>query len=346
MGEPRLALMSRHSDAEQTTDSKENYEELFSPHVDHTQHRHGMVPGIFFCQYGPHETSRMEISMGQLDGQVAVITGAASGMGLATAERFVAEGASVVIADFNADNGQAAADRLGDTCRFTKCDVAVEDDVAAAVDLALTAFGKLDVIFNNAGVGGAFGPITEINVDDWDETFAILTKGVFLGTKHAARAMIDQGTGGSIINTASIAGIGGGAGPQAYSAAKAAVISLTKTTAVELAPHSIRVNAICPGLIFTPLMHSGDEEDAERVAMEFQPLQQRGEGADIAGCALWLAGRDSSFVSGESITVDGALMASAPAIHGRAKNTRNLHRNVGMAHGTTGRPARSQRLNS
>jgi len=282
--------------------------------------------------------------MGQLAGRVAVITGAASGMGLATAERFIVEGASVVIADFNAQSGAAAADRLGEQCRFTKCDVAVEADVAAAIALATDAFGRLDVVFNNAGVGGAFGPITEIDGDDWDETFAILTKGVFLGTKHAARVMIDQGTGGSIINTASIAGIGGGAGPQAYSAAKAGVINLTKTTAVELAPHGIRVNAICPGLIFTPLMHSGDEADAERVMQQFQPLKRRGEGSHIAGTALFLAGDDSAFASGESITVDGALLAAGPAIHGQAKNTRNLHRNVGMAHGTTGKPARVQRL--
>jgi len=282
--------------------------------------------------------------MGQLDGQVAVITGAASGMGLATAERFIAEGASVVIADFNVENGTAAADRLGDKCRFTKCDVAVEDDVAAAIELATDAFGKLNIVFNNAGIGGAFGPITEIGVDDWDATFAILTKGVFLGTKHAARVLIDQGTGGSIINTASIAGIGGGAGPQAYSAAKAAVINLTKTTAVELAPHMIRVNAICPGLIYTPLMHSGDVDDADRVMHAYQPMKMRGEGKHIAGTALFLAGEDSAFISGEAITVDGALLANGPAIHGQAKNTRNLHRNVGMAHGTTGKPATVRRL--
>ncbi len=282
--------------------------------------------------------------MSQLEGRVAVITGAASGMGLATAERFIAEGASVVIADFNATNGHAAAERLGDRCRFTKCDVAVEDDVAAAIALATDAFGRLDIVFNNAGVGGAFGPITEINADDWDTTFAILTKGVFLGIKHAARALIAQGTGGSIINTASIAGRGGGAGPQAYSAAKAAVINLTKTTAVELAEHGIRVNAICPGLIYTPLMHSGDVDDADRVMQEFQPLKMRGEGHHIAGCALWLASDDSAFVSGEEITVDGALMASGPRIHGQAKNTRNLHRNVGIAYGTTGQPAVNTRL--
>jgi len=280
----------------------------------------------------------------KLKGRVAVITGGASGMGLATAERFIDEGASVVIADFNADAGQAAAERLGDRCRFTRCDVAVEDDVAAAVALATDAFGRLDIMFNNAGIGGAFGPITELKADDWDTTFAVLVKGVFLGTKHSARVLIDQGEGGSIINTASIAGLGGGGGPQAYSAAKAAVVNLSRTTAVELAPHSIRVNAICPGLIFTPLMHSGDEADAERVMREFQPLPKRGEASDIAGVALWLASDDSAFVSGESITVDGALLASGPRIFGEVKNTKNLHRMVGIAHGTTGQAASVQRL--
>jgi len=262
--------------------------------------------------------------MGQLDGRVAVITGGASGMGLATAERFIAEGASVVIADLNATNGAAAAEHLGDQCRFTRCDVSVE--------------------FNNAGLGGAFGPITEIDGDDWDHTFAVLTKGVFLGTKYASKAMIAQGSGGSIINTASVAGLGGGAGPQAYSAAKAAVINLTKTTAVELAPHGIRVNAICPGLIFTPLLHSGDVDDADRIMQQVQPLKLRGEGKHIAGTALFLAGQDSAFVSGEAITVDGALMASGPQVFGKARNTRNMHRNVGFAQGTTGKPSTVTRL--
>lgn len=281
---------------------------------------------------------------GQLAGKVAVITGAASGMGLATAERFVAEGAKVVIADFNAEAGRTAAEALGPSARFTRCDVSVEDDVAAAVALATDAFGRLDVMFNNAGIGGAFGPITEIEVDHWDATFAVLVRGVFLGTKHAARVLIEQGDGGSIINTASVAGLGGGAGPQAYSAAKAAVVNLTTTTALELAPHSIRVNAICPGVIFTPLMHGGDVEDAEAMVEELQPLPKRGEGADIAGAALWLAGDDSAFVSGQSIAVDGALLAAGPRIFGRLKNTRNVHRMVGMAHGTTGQAPVARRL--
>lgn len=282
--------------------------------------------------------------MGQLEGKVAVITGAASGMGLATAQRFVAEGASVVIADFNAVDGARAADDLGASARFARCDVAVEDDVAAAIDLAVQSFGRLDVMFNNAGIGGAFGPITEIDADEWDATFAVLVRGVFLGIKHAARVMIRQGDGGSIINTASIAGLGGGGGPQAYSSAKAAVVNLSQTTALELAPHLIRVNAICPGLIFTPLMHQGDEADAERVMRELQPMPRRGEPADIAGAALWLAGGDSEFVSGQAITVDGAITAAGTRAFGRLTGTTKMHRISGMAHGTTGRAPTVRRL--
>lgn len=286
---------------------------------------------------------------GRLAGKVAVVTGGASGMGRSTVERFLAEGASVVIGDLNADAGRAFVEELtgvglGDHARFTRTDVAVEDDVAAMTDLAVEAFGRLDVVFNNAGIGGAFGPITELEVDAWDETFAILVRSVMLGTKHAARVMIPQGTGGSIINTASIAGMGGGAGPQAYSAAKAAVISLAKTTALELAPHRIRVNAICPGLIFTPLMHSGNEEQAEEIMSELQPWPDRGQGEDIAGMALFLASDDSKFVSGQELVVDGAILAAGPRVHGRMHNSRNLHRMSGMAYGTTGKAASVRRL--
>ena len=217
---------------------------------------------------------------GALESKVAIVTGGASGMGLATVRRFLEEGASVVVGDLNAENGRTVIEELNaegyeGKVSFTVTDVSVEDDVAAMTELAVDAYGRLDVVFNNAGIGGAFGPITELEVDDWDKTFHILVRSIFLGTKHAARIMIDQGQGGSIINTASIAGMGGGAGPQAYSAAKAAVVSLSKTTAVELAPHNIRVNAICPGVIFTPLMHSGNEEQAEEVIAEIQPLSKR-----------------------------------------------------------------------
>ena len=176
-----------------------------------------------------------------LTDRVAVITGGASGIGKATVLRFLAEGAKVVVGDFNAENGQALVDEVGDPDRllFIRTDVAEEAEVEALIRAAVESFGGLDVLFNNAGVGGAFGPLTEISVEDWDRTFAVLVRSVFPGTKHAARVMIEQGRGGSIINTASVAGLGGGGGPLAYSAAKAAVINLTYGSAVELAgaPH-------------------------------------------------------------------------------------------------------------
>ena len=286
---------------------------------------------------------------GRLAGKTAIVTGGASGMGRDTVELFLAEGASVVIGDLNADSGRALMDDLtaagdGERARFTRTDVSVEDDVAAMTELAVEAFGRLDVVFNNAGIGGAFGPITELDVEAWDETFAVLVRAVMLGTKHAARVMIPQGTGGSIINTASIAGLGGGAGPQAYSAAKSAVISLAQTTGLELAPHRIRVNAICPGVIFTPLMHSGNEAQAEEVMAEMQPWPDRGEGTDIAAMALFLASDESSFVTGQHVVVDGAMLAAGPRIHGRMHNTRNLHRMAGMAYGSTGKAATVRRL--
>tara|TARA_Y100000746_G_scaffold224769_1_gene227688 strand:- start:216 stop:1082 length:867 start_codon:yes stop_codon:yes gene_type:complete len=286
---------------------------------------------------------------GQLESKVAIVTGGASGMGLATVRRFLEEGASVVVGDLNSDNGrqlleELSADGYGEKVRFTVTDVSVEDDVAAMTELALDAFGRLDIVFNNAGIGGAFGPITELEVDDWDTTFHVLVRSVFLGTKHAAKVLIEQGQGGSIINTASIAGMGGGAGPQAYSAAKAAVVSLSKTTAVELAPHDIRVNAICPGVIFTPLMHSGNEEQAEEVIEEIQPLSKRGEGSDIAGMAVFLAGDDSLFVTGQEHIVDGGLLASGPRMIGRLHNSRNLHRMAGMAYGSSGQVPTFRRL--
>ena len=300
----------------------------------------GRVMRTSECHSGVMETTRKHI----LKGQVAVITGGASGMGLATAQRFVAEGASVVLADLNEGAGREAADALGENARFERCDVSIEADVAAAIEVATDTFGRLDVMFNNAGVGGAFGPVTEIGVDDWDATFDVLVKGVFVGTKHAARQMIARGAGGSIINTASVAGLSGGGGPQAYSAAKAAVINLTASTAIELAPHSIRVNAICPGIIFTPLMHRGAEDEAEAVMRELQPWPHRGEGSDIAGTALWLAGPDSAFVTGSSIVVDGGINAAGTRLYGKLGGTEHLDSITGIAHGTTGRPATVRRL--
>ncbi len=193
---------------------------------------------------------------GSLTGKVASITGGASGMGLATAKRFLAEGAAVVVADFNAGNGEQFlrdVDAAGwaDRSAFLRTDVASDADIEAVVALAVERFGQLDVIFNNAGIGGAVGPITELPVEDWDYTFNVMLRGVFLGIKHAARQMKAQGWGGSILNTASTADLLGDSGPLCYSVAKAAVVHLTRTAAAELAPDRIRVNAICPGPILT-----------------------------------------------------------------------------------------------
>ena len=200
------------------------------------------------------------------------------------------------------------------------------------------------MVFNNAGVGGAFGPLTDIDVADWDRTFAVLVRSVFLGIKHAARAMIDQGRGGSIINTASVAGLVGGGGPLAYSAAKAAVVNLTFNAAVELAPHRIRVNAICPGLIHTPLALGRRPRTVREQMPTFQPWPDAGEPEDIAGLALYLAGPDSSFLTGEAIRCDGGLLAAGPRLVSLADPHRTTQRYAGYADGTTGRPPEKRRL--
>lgn len=287
---------------------------------------------------------------GALDGRVAVVTGGASGIGRASVLRFLAEGASVVVGDLNTENGSRLLDELDaesrDRTRFVVTDVADEDAVAALLATATTDFGALDVVFNNAGVGGAFGPITELDVAAWDRTFAVLTRSVFLGTKYAARAMLAQGTGGSIINTASVAGLVGGAGPQAYSAAKAAVVNLTYSTAVELAPHRIRVNAICPGFIVTPLAVGRHEDAVVGKVSQVQPWPDSGQPADIAAMALWLASDDSRFVTGEAIRVDGALLAAGPRLATMTDPHGATQRYAGFADGTTGRPVEKRRLDA
>src|SRR4051812_30484044 len=281
----------------------------------------------------------------RLAGRVALIPGGAGGMGLPSARRFLAEGASVVVADLNEANGAAFLSDLeaGEDqarARFVPVDVSAEADVGQAVSVAMSAFGHLDVVFNNAGVGGAFGPVTEIEVDDWDYTFAVLCRGVFLGIKHGARAMQAVGEGGSIINTASVAGLSGGAGPLVYSAAKAAVVNLTRAAAIELAASGIRVNAICPGAILTPLAIG--RADPERVAKQMdslQPWPHHGTGDDIAGVATFLASDDSRFVTGEAIVVDGGLTAGGPGLNARLRVDAGRGGFVGVNRGSTGEPA-------
>lgn len=277
-------------------------------------------------------------------GTVAVVTGAGGGIGLAIARSIVDSGGSVVIGDLNEARGREALESIGlpDAVRFEQVDVAEEADVERLVDAACSTFGRLDAMYNNAGIGGSFGPITEQSVDDWDATFAVNVRSVFLGTKHAARVMIEQGNGGAIVNTASIAGLSGGGGPQAYSATKAAVISLTRTTAAELAPHRIRVNAVCPGAVYTELLHRGRPELTDRWREQIQPWPDRGQPEMIADVAVWLGGEGARFVTGEAVTADGGLMAATPRLvdHDLA----HLQRMTGMAYGNTGRAPEIRRL--
>lgn len=253
--------------------------------------------------------------MGKLEGKVAVITGAASGMGAATARLFASEGARVLVTDMNETKGQEVAEELGANGEFKKVDVSREEDVATAVDQVRSNWGRLDVIFNNAGFGGARGPIESINEDDFDLTVDVLLKGVFFGMKHAAPVMKQQGSG-SIISTASVAGLQAGESPHLYTATKAAVIHLTKSVALELGQQGIRVNAICPGVVATPLAHGPlDEERRQKFRDRFgryQPIGRVGETDDIAQAALFLASDDSTFITGTAMVVDGGAYAGRP----------------------------------
>jgi NAD(P)-dependent dehydrogenase (short-subunit alcohol dehydrogenase family) len=287
---------------------------------------------------------------GRLDGKVAIVTGGASGIGRASALTFLREGARVVIGDLNEASigetvalarAQGAVDRLASL----RVDVSAERDMAGLVALAVDRFGGLDCLFNNAGVGGAFGPIGETTVEEWDFTFAVLVRGVFLGIKHGAARMKAQGRGGSIINTASIAGIGGGAGPHAYSAAKAAVANLSRSVSAELAAHRIRVNAIAPGMIKTPLAMGRREEAWDRLARAKQPWPDLGLPEHIADTALFLASDDSRFITGQVIVVDGGLTALGPDLFGHDAGSRMLRR-AGLNTGSTGLPGAGREVQS
>ena len=284
--------------------------------------------------------------MGRLDGKVAVVTGGASGMGLATVERFVAEGAKVVLTDLPAGNtdalvdrlgedqarmhyanrakdgpndGFAIAERLGASARFVPADVTVADQLEEAFATAVREFGGVDIAFNNAGVGGSEGSVVECPEPMFDRTIDVDLKAVWRGIKIAAPLMKERG-GGSIISTSSGAGLMGIPGLAAYSAAKAGVIGLTRAAAMELANDFIRVNCICPGGIVTPIifnnpvLNANMDEGTLRAALGMaHPMPRAGEPEDIANAALWLASDESSFVTGQAIAVDGGLSAEADA---------------------------------
>lgn len=251
------------------------------------------------------------------EGRVAVVTGAGSGIGAETARLLVDEGGSVVVADVLADRAEQVATALGERAVWVGCDVTDETQVAAAMDLAVSRFGRLDGAFANAGVVGTVGPIAETPMADYDRTMAILLRGVFVTVKHAARQMIACGNGGSIVATSSIAGVQGGLGPHVYATAKAGVIGLARSAAAELAAHRIRVNAIAPGNIATGMtahVMSGDPDNlakAERLIASTSPLGRSGMPIDIAETALFLMGDAGSLMTGQALVVDAGLTSGA-----------------------------------
>ncbi len=254
--------------------------------------------------------------MAKLDGKAAVITGAADGIGEASARLFIQEGACVVLADIDDEKGRTVARELGKKAVYTHTDVTREADIKAAIDLAVREFGRLDCLYNNAGAAGIFAPIQDVPVDAFDKTIALLLRATFIGIKYAAPVMKSQGSG-SIISTASTSGFHTGDSDHSYAAAKAGIIQLTRMAAMELGESNIRVNCISPGFIVTGafqkaagLTREAYDKRREAVKAHFATLQsirRAGLPEDIAKAALWLAGDDSSFVNGANLVVDGGL---------------------------------------
>jgi len=251
--------------------------------------------------------------MDELRDKVAIITGAASGIGRAAAELFAEEGATVIAADVVDAAGQKIADELsarGHSCAFIHADVSREADVQAMIHFALARYGRLDVLFNNAGIEGETAPTAEASLENWERVIGVNLRGVFLGCKYGIEAMLRQG-GGAIVNNASVAGLVGFAGIPAYCAAKGGVVQLTRTAALEYATSGVRVNCLCPGVIDTPMVRrfTGDDPQARAQMEALEPVSRMGTAREVAELALFLASERSSFLTGAIIPVDGGFVA-------------------------------------
>ncbi len=257
--------------------------------------------------------------MKRLAGKSAVVTGAASGIGRATALLFAQHGASVVVVD-RAAEVQATADAInqagGRAIALVK-DVSKEADVESYIQAAVSEFGGLDIVYANAGVSGGLRPYDDLTAADWMNILSINLIGPFLAIKYAARVMVPQGHG-AIICTASVAGLRSGAGGPPYSASKAGVISLVQTSANQFAGTGIRINAICPGLIETgmtqPIFDRARAHGSEAKIGQLNPLRRYGVASEIAQAALFLASDDASYVNGQALAVDGGLSSSLPIV--------------------------------
>ncbi|WP_159647832.1 SDR family NAD(P)-dependent oxidoreductase [Sphingorhabdus sp. 109] len=250
-------------------------------------------------------------------GKTAVITGGSSGIGRASVELFLREGATVIMGDIDEAEGTAMMSSLGEGFFFKTCDVTREEEIRALMDYAAEETGGIDIVFNNAGAGGPRAPIDEISGDEWDFAMALLLKSVAMGIRHAAPHLKERG-GGAIVNTASICSFQAGYGPIAYSTAKAGVLHLTKVAAAELAQYKIRVNAICPGFIQTNIFAAtvgANKEETQAIntvlgqaAASAQPVARPGVPDDIAEAAAYLASDAAGFVTGTHILVDGGML--------------------------------------
>ncbi|MEE2683051.1 MAG: glucose 1-dehydrogenase [Actinomycetota bacterium] len=255
----------------------------------------------------------------RLNGKVAVVTGAASGIGEAIVKRFAEEGARIVIGDIQPELGEGIIAEIDKDAVYAHCDVTIESDVESLLQTAVQTFGRIDILVNNAGIVGARGPISEIPTEEYYATMDVLLAGTFFGMKHAARIMQPQGSG-SIVNLASTAGVQGGLGPHVYAAAKHAVVGLTKNVAAELCRYGIRVNCIAPGSTATPLVakaHLDDHnalDEVEQRLKRLSPVKDRpGMPIDVANAALYLASEESGNTNGHCLVVDGGLTTGSSA---------------------------------
>ncbi|MDP3677077.1 MAG: SDR family NAD(P)-dependent oxidoreductase [Novosphingobium sp.] len=249
-------------------------------------------------------------------GKTVVITGAASGIGKAAVQLFAGQGATVYAADIDTAGGEALVASSNGDIRFQHCDVCSTEDIKALMDRAAAETGGIDVVFNNAGAGGAMAPIDEIEPDDWDRTFHLLLRSVAFGIRYAVPHMIGR-PGAAIVNTSSVAAVGPGYSPTAYAVAKAGVLHLTKCAATDLARHGIRVNAIQPGFINTSIFTASFEMPEEVVATakamiaqmstNAQPVARGGQPEDIANSVAFLCSEAAGFMTGASLVVDGGI---------------------------------------
>ncbi|MDL0118487.1 glucose 1-dehydrogenase [Halobacterium salinarum] len=248
----------------------------------------------------------------QLNEHTAVVTGAGSGIGRATAQKLAADGANVVVADVDAEGGRETARQIESAdgnAIYVDVDVTKEADVEAMVETALDTYGALDIAHNNAGIEGTNAPLSEQSIEDWHQVLDVNLTGVWLCMKHELPALT-SGDGGAIVNTASIAGLAAD-GAEPYTASKHGVVGLTKAAAVHHAEDGVRVNAVCPGVVRTPMVERAIEEhpDAVDAMTEDQPLGRMAEPEEIAETVAWLASDESSFVNGHALPVEGGKLA-------------------------------------